>query len=163
MNKVQVITDGSCIGNPGPGGWACILRYDTEERELSGGEAQTTNNRMELTAAISGLKALGETCEVEFVTDSQYLRQGITEFLARWKKNGWRTSNRKSVQNQDLWRELDELASRHIIRWTWVVGHGNHDLHNRCDALALAAARREAGHSVSTVSCSSSSFDRARN
>jgi len=163
MKRVQIITDGSCIGNPGPGGWACILRHGNEERELSGSEAHTTNNRMELAAAINGLKALRETCEVELVTDSQYLKQGITQFMARWKTNGWRTSDRRPVLNQDLWRELDEVASRHLIRWTWVVGHGNHELQNRCDALALDAARREASHSVSTVACSSSSFDRARN
>lgn len=163
MKKVQIITDGSCIGNPGPGGWACILQCGNEERELSGSEAHTTNNRMELTAAIRGLNDLPETCEVELVTDSQYLKQGITQYLARWKTNGWRTADRRPVQNQDLWRELDELASRHTIRWTWVLGHGGHDLQNRCDALALDAARREAGHSVPTVACSSSSFDRARN
>jgi ribonuclease HI len=144
MKQVQIITEGSCIGNPGPGGWACILRYGTERRELSGSEAQTTNNRMELAAAINGLKAWRETCDVELVTDSQYLKQGITQYLARWKTNGWRTADRRPVQNQDLWRELDELASRHIIRWTWVVGHGDHDRQNRCDALAQAAARREA-------------------
>ena len=141
MRQVQIITDGSCIGNPGPGGWACILRYGTGESELSGSEGQTTNNRMELAAAINGLKALRETCEVELVTDSQYLKQGITQYMARWKTNGWRTADRRAVQNQDLWRELDELASRHIIRWTWVVGHADHDLQNRCDALAAAAAR----------------------
>ncbi len=116
MKKVQIITDGSCIGNPGPGGWACILRYGSEERELSGSEAQTTNNRMELTAAINGLKALREVCAVELVTDSQYLKQGVTEHLARWKANGWRTSNRKSVQNQDLWHQLDELASAALAK-----------------------------------------------
>jgi ribonuclease HI len=97
-----------------------------------------------LAAAINGLKALRETCEVELVTDSQYLKRGITQYMARWKTNGWRTSDRRPVLNQDLWRELDELASRHIIRWTWVVGHGDHDLQNRCDALAQAAARKEA-------------------
>jgi ribonuclease HI len=146
MKKVQIITDGSCIGNPGPGGWACILRYGSEERELSGSEAQTTNNRMELTAAINGLRALCEGCEVELVTDSQYLKQGVTQYLARWKTNGWRTSDRKPVQNQDLWRELDGLASQHVIQWAWVAGHGDHDLQNRCDALAMAAARRQCGH-----------------
>ena len=145
MKKVQIITDGSCVGNPGPGGWDCILRYGSEERELSGSEAQTTNNRMELTAAIKGLRALRKICEVEFVTDSHYLKQGVTELLARWKANGWRSSNRKSVQNQDLWRELDEVASKHVIRWAWVAGHGDHDLQNRCDALALAAARTQSG------------------
>ena len=148
MKKVQLITDGSCIGNPGPGGWACILRCGNEERELSGSEAQTTNNRMELIAAINGLKALRETCEVELLTDSQYLKQGITQYLARWKTNGWRTSNRKPVQNQDLWRELNDVASQHTIRWTWIAGHSDHDLQNRCDALAVAAARTQAGHSV---------------
>src|SRR5260370_14556424 len=106
MSNIQLITDGSCMGNPGPGGWACILRYGGEERELSGGEAQTTNNRMELTAAINGLKALREVCAVELVTDSQYLKQGITEYLAPWKANGVRTSNRKPAQKQNLWREL---------------------------------------------------------
>ena len=112
---------------------------------MSGSEAQTTNNRMELTAAIKGPRALREICEVEFVTDSQYLKQGVTELLARWKANGWRTSNRKSVRNQDLWRELDEVASEHVIRWAWVAGHGDHDLQNRCDALALPAARTQSG------------------
>ena len=129
----------------GPGGWACILRYEGEERELSGSEARTTNNRTELAAAINGLRALRESCEMELVTDSQYLKQGITEHLARWKTNGWRTSNRKSVRNQDLWRELDEVASEHVIRWAWVAGHGDHDLQNRCDALALPAARTQSG------------------
>jgi len=156
MKSVQLITDGSCIGNPGPGGWACILRYEGEERELSGSEAQTTNNRMELAAAINGLRALRESCEVELVTDSLYLKQGITEHLARWKINGWRTSNRKPVQNQDLWRELDELVSRHVVCWTWVAGHGDHEVQNRCDALAVAAARRQGGHSASTMVCGSS-------
>ena len=112
---------------------------------MSGSEAQTTNNRMELTAAIKGPRALREICEVEFVTDSQYLKQGVTELLARWKANGWRTANRKSVRNQDLWRELDEVASKHVIRWAWVAGHGDHDLQNRCDALALPAARTQSG------------------
>jgi ribonuclease HI len=157
MKQVQIITDGSCIGNPGPGGWACILQFGNEERELSGSEAQTTNNRMELTAAISGLKALPEPCDVELVTDSQYLKQGISQYLTRWKINGWRTSDRRPVQNQDLWRELDELVSHHTIRWTWVVGHGDHDLQNRCDRLALVAARRQVGRSVSTAAGSSNS------
>lgn len=147
MKQVEIITDGSCIGNPGPGGWACILHYEKEERELSGSEAKTTNNRMELTAAINGLKALGETYEVNLVTDSQYVKQGITQYLARWKTNGWRTSDRRPVLNQDLWRELDELVSRHIVHWTWVLGHGDHDLQNRCDALAVTAARAWIGHS----------------
>ncbi len=116
MKNIQLITDSSCIGNPGPGGWACIPRCSDEERELSGSAAQTTNNRMELTAAINGLKALRETCDVELVTDSQYLKQDITQYLSRWKANGWRTSNRKPVQNQDLWRDLNDVASQHTIR-----------------------------------------------
>jgi ribonuclease HI len=159
MKQVLIITDGSCIGNPGPGGWACILRDRSDERELSGSEAQTTNNRMELTAAINGLRALYESCDVELVTDSQYLKQGITEFLARWKTKGWRTSNRKPVQNQDLWSELDQLVSQQIVHWTWVAGHGDHDVQNRCEALA---ARRQAGESGSSVSYPSTSFDRTR-
>jgi ribonuclease HI len=146
MKKVQLIADGSCIGNPGPGGWACILQDGSDERKLSGSEAQTTNNRMELTAAINGLRALRESCEIELVTDSQYLKHGITKFLARWKTNGWRTANRKPVQNQDLWRELNELASQHVVGWTWVAGHGDHDVQNRCDALAAATARRQGAH-----------------
>ncbi len=144
MKTVQLVSDGSCIGNPGPGGWACILRCGGSERELSGGAPRATNNRMELTAAINGLRALREQCEVELITDSQYVKQGITEYLPRWKVNGWRTSGGKPVQNQDLWQELDELVQRHVIHWVWVAGHADHALQNRCDAMALAAAREQA-------------------
>lgn len=144
MKTVQLVSDGSCIGNPCPGGWACILRCGDSERKLSGGEPRTTNNRMELTAAINGLRALREPCEVELITDSQYVKQGITEYLPRWKGNGWRTSGGKPVQNQDLWQELDELVQGHVIHWVWVAGHADHALQNRCDAMALAAAREQA-------------------
>lgn len=144
MKKIQLITDGSCIGNPGPGGWACILRCGDSERELKGSEPRTTNNRMELTAAIKGLRVLRERCEVELITDSQYVKQGITEYLPRWRENGWRTSGRRPVQNRDLWQELDDLVQQHVIQWVWILGHADHALQNRCDALALAAARDEA-------------------
>jgi ribonuclease HI len=138
--KVHLTTDGSCIGNPGPGGWACIVRSDGFERELIGRDPHTTNNRMELKAAIEGLAALEESCEVEVVTDSEYLSRGVTERLARWKSNGWKTAVGKVVQNQDLWRQLDVQVGRHSIRWTWVRGHGNNPDQNRCDGLAWGAA-----------------------
>lgn len=141
MKHVQLITDGACIGNPGPGGWACILRYGDVKRELSGSESETTNNRMELTAAIQGLKALREPCTVEVVTDSEYLKNGITKWIHGWKKNGWKTASKKPVVNQDLWNLLDELVSGHEIKWTWTKGHADHADNNRCDELATAAAR----------------------
>jgi ribonuclease HI len=141
MKRVQLITDGACIGNPGPGGWACILRYNGHRREFSGGEPATTNNRMELRAAIEGLRALREPCEVEVVTDSEYVKNGITKWIHGWKRNGWHTSSKKPVVNQDLWNELDQLASSHQVQWTWTKGHANHDDNNRCDELAVLAAR----------------------
>jgi ribonuclease HI len=143
MKHVQIITDGACIGNPGPGGWACILRYNSHKKELSGGERQTTNNRMELTAAIRGLSSLREPCEVEVVTDSQYLKNGITTWINGWKRNGWRTREKKPVVNQDLWTELDRLVGRHSVRWTWTKGHADHEDNNRCDELATRAAREQ--------------------
>jgi ribonuclease HI len=143
MPKVQLTTDGSCIGNPGPGGWACILRSDEFERELIGRDPHTTNNRMELKAAIEGLAVLEETCEVEVVTDSEYLRRGVTERLARWKTNGWKTAVGKVVFNQDLWKQLDAQVARHTVSWTWVRGHGNNPDQNRCDGLSRAAAREQ--------------------
>jgi ribonuclease HI len=145
MKSVQLITDGACLGNPGPGGWAFILRYNQYKREDSGGESHTTNNRMEITAAIRGLEALKETCEVEIVTDSEYLKNGITKWIKGWKKNGWITSSKKPVVNQDLWESLDELVQAHTTRWTWTKGHASHEDNNRCDELATAAARRFAG------------------
>ncbi|MFB3779659.1 MAG: ribonuclease HI [Bryobacteraceae bacterium] len=141
MKKVQLITDGGCSPNPGPGGWACILRYGNRKRELSGADPDTTNNRMELTAAIEGLRALKEPCEVEIVTDSQYLKNGITNWIRRWRQNGWRTAGKKPVLNQDLWRELDAQVNRHKTHWTWTRGHASHEDNNRCDELATAAIR----------------------
>jgi len=141
MKRVQLITDGACVGNPGPGGWAYILRYGEHKREMSGSEPATTNNRMELRAAIEGMRALREPCEVEVVTDSEYLKNGITKWIHGWKRNGWKTASKKPVVNQDLWNELDTLVSQHQIQWTWTKGHAGHGDNNRCDELATAAAR----------------------
>ena len=143
MKHLQLITDGACIGNPGPGGWACILRYGETKRELYGSERATTNNRMELTAAIEGLRAVREPCEIEVVTDSEYVKNGITKWIHGWKRNGWRTSAKKPVVNQDLWNELDGLATTHHVRWTWTKGHADHEDNNRCDELATRAAREQ--------------------
>ena len=136
MTRVEIFTDGACRGNPGPGGWGAILRSNGREREIYGGEKATTNNRMEMTAAIRALEALRERCEVALFTDSQYLRMGITEWLANWKLRGWRTSDRKPVKNQDLWQRLDELAAIHDVEWHWVRGHAGHKGNERADALA---------------------------
>lgn len=141
LKKVQLITDGSCIGNPGPGGWACILRHDEKKREMFGSELQTTNNRMELKAAVEGLRALRHPCEVELITDSVYVKNGITEWIHKWKRNGWMTASKKAVVNQDLWHDLDEAVSWHKIQWQWTKGHASHADNNRCDELAQAAAR----------------------
>jgi ribonuclease HI len=143
MKKIQLITDGACLGNPGPGGWACILRFGDKKKEMFGSEAQTTNNRMELTAAMEGLRALKEPCDVEVVTDSQYVKNGITQWIHGWKRNGWKTASKKPVVNQDLWTELDHLASKHKLHWTWTKGHADHDDNNRCDELATRAAREQ--------------------
>ncbi len=137
--RVEIFTDGACSGNPGIGGWGAILRYKTEEKELSGGELQTTNNRMELMAVIRALSALKKTCNISLYTDSQYVMKGITEWMTNWKKNGWKTSNKKqAVKNVDLWQQLDELVQKHEIRWIWVKGHNGHPENERCDALARA-------------------------
>jgi ribonuclease HI len=141
MKRVQLITDGACLGNPGRGGWAAILRYGDRTRELTGSSPETTNNRMELTAAIEGLRLLKEPCEVEVVTDSEYVKNGITQWIHGWKRNGWKTSAKKPVVNQDLWTELDQLVSKHTIHWTWTKGHASHDDNNRADELATQAAR----------------------
>jgi ribonuclease HI len=138
---VTIYTDGACSGNPGPGGWGAILIYKGSEKELSGGEALTTNNRMELTAAIEGLNALKRPCRVELYTDSQYVRQGITEWISAWKARGWKTADKKPVKNEDLWRRLEEAASRHEVRWHWVKGHAGDPLNVRVDALAVDACR----------------------
>ncbi len=142
MKKVRIITDGACLGNPGPGGWACILRYNAAKRELSGSEPHTTNNRMELTAAVRGLSTLKEPCQVEIVTDSEYMKNGITGWIHKWKRNGWKTSHKQPVRNQDLWEELDALTSKHKTHWVWTKGHASHEDNNRADALASQAARR---------------------
>ena len=139
MSVVEIHTDGACRGNPGPGGWAALLRVGDNERLLSGAEAMTTNNRMELQAAIEGLAALKRRCRVSLTTDSQYVRTGITEWLPRWKANGWRTSAKKPVKNADLWVTLDELAARHDVAWHWVKGHSGHPDNERVDAEANRA------------------------
>ncbi len=136
--RVTIHTDGACEGNPGPGGWAAVLEYGSRTKEIAGGVLATTNNRMELQAAIAALDALTEPCEVDVFTDSEYLRDGITEWLAAWKARGWRTADKKRVKNQDLWRQLDEAAARHRVRWHWLKGHAGHPLNERCDRLARA-------------------------
>jgi ribonuclease HI len=136
MTDVTIFTDGACRGNPGPGGWGAILISGGAEREICGGEPATTNNRMELTAAIEALGALKRPCRVELHTDSQYVKNGITEWLRLWKARGWRTYSKGAVKNEDLWRRLDEAASRHQIDWRWVKGHAGHPLNERADALA---------------------------
>ncbi len=143
MKKVKLITDGACLGNPGPGGWAAILRYRAHLRELYGSEPKTTNNRMELTAAVRGLETLTEPCEVEVVTDSEYLKNGITQWIAQWKRNGWRTASKQPVKNKDLWEHLDLATSRHRVHWTWTKGHATHADNNRADELAARAAREQ--------------------
>jgi ribonuclease HI len=133
---VEIYTDGACKGNPGPGGWGALLRSGRRERELFGGEPDTTNNRMELTAVIRALETLKRPCEVAVFTDSEYVKKGITEWLAAWKRRGWKTADRKPVKNEALWRRLDELAGRHRVRWHWVRGHSGHAENERADALA---------------------------
>ena len=137
---VSVFTDGACSGNPGPGGWGAILRFGDKEKELKGGEAHTTNNRMELMAAISALEALNKPCQVELYTDSQYVRQGITQWIRNWKQRGWVTAARQPVKNADLWRALDEQVARHRVEWHWVKGHAGDVGNERADALANRGA-----------------------
>ncbi len=139
LSHVIIHTDGACSGNPGPGGWAAILAFGDHEKELKGGELLTTNNRMELMAAIAALEALKRPCRVDLHTDSQYLRNGITSWITKWKQNGWRTADKKPVKNADLWRRLDTALSNHEIRWHWVRGHSGHDINERADALARHA------------------------
>jgi ribonuclease HI len=144
---VVIYTDGACSGNPGPGGWGAILSYGAHEKELKGGEPVTTNNRMELMAAISALEALTQPCLVDIHTDSQYLRNGITSWINQWKRNGWRTAERKPVKNDDLWKRLDTALSGHRVRWHWVRGHAGHEINERADRLAreaIAAVRADA-------------------
>jgi ribonuclease HI len=140
-DKVVVFTDGACSGNPGPGGWGAILTFKGVEKELRGGEAHTTNNRMELMAAISALEAMKRPCLVELHTDSQYVKNGITSWIHNWKRNGWRTADKKPVKNEDLWRRLDEALAIHNVDWRWVKGHAGHDMNERADALARAGLK----------------------
>ena len=139
---VVIHTDGACSGNPGPGGWGAVLEWNGKRRELSGGEAATTNNRMELMAAIAALEALKRPMRVVLFTDSQYLRQGITEWLEGWRARGWPTADRKPVKNRDLWERLDAARARHRVEWRWLKGHAGHELNERADALARAAIAR---------------------
>jgi len=138
-NTVEIFTDGACRGNPGPGGWGALLRFRDQEKRLSGAEAQTTNNRMELYAAIAALEALTKSCRVELTTDSQYLRNGIMEWLPNWKRRGWKTAARKPVKNQDLWQRLDQAVQQHDVNWHWVKGHSGHDENELVDQLANEA------------------------
>jgi len=140
VTEVEIFTDGACKGNPGPGGWAAVIRAGGREKEISGGEADTTNNRMELTAAIRGLAALNRPCRVALYTDSVYVRDGITRWIHGWRRNGWRTAARKPVKNAGLWQELVEAAAPHRVEWHWVRGHAGHRENERADVLACAAA-----------------------
>ena len=139
MKSVRIHTDGGCLGNPGPGGWAAVLEYGPHRRELSGGEPATTNNRMELTAALQALLSLREPCAVELFTDSTYVRNGITQWIRGWRARGWVTSQKQPVKNEDLWRALDAATAPHQITWQWLRGHSGHPENERCDALAGAA------------------------
>ena len=134
--QIELFTDGACKGNPGPGGWGALLRFKGTEKELYGGEAATTNNRMELMAVIMGLQALSRPCAVAVTTDSVYVKNGITQWIHNWKRNGWRTAAKKPVKNEDLWRLLDETVARHEVSWHWVKGHAGHPENERADALA---------------------------
>ncbi|TQV81297.1 ribonuclease HI [Exilibacterium tricleocarpae] len=136
MKTIEIFTDGACRGNPGPGGWGALLRHGDVEKSLYGGEQHTTNNRMELMAAIEALASLKQTTQVELTTDSQYVRQGITQWLANWKRNGWKTAARQAVKNADLWRRLDAEVSRHQVNWHWVKGHSGHRENELADQLA---------------------------
>ncbi|MCF6217729.1 MAG: ribonuclease HI [Gammaproteobacteria bacterium] len=136
MKRVELFTDGACKGNPGPGGWGALLRYDNREKPLFGGEKLTTNNRMELMAAIMGLESLSEACEVSLTTDSQYVKNGINDWIINWKKRGWKTANKKPVKNVDLWQRLDAAVARHQVEWHWVRGHTGHRENEIADDLA---------------------------
>jgi ribonuclease HI len=138
VKNIDLFTDGACSGNPGPGGWGLIIRYGRHEKELNGGTAQTTNNRMELQAVIEGLSALKEKCHVTIHTDSKYVMDGVTKYLVNWKTRGWRTADKKEVKNIDLWQQLDQLLPQHDIHWVWVKGHSGHTENERADALARA-------------------------
>jgi len=140
MKKIQLYTDGSCLGNPGPGGYGAILVFNEHRRELAEGYQRTTNNRMEMLACVKGLESLTEVCEVDVTTDSQYVRQGITQWIHNWKKRGWKTAAKAPVKNVDLWKALDAAQQKHTVRWHWVKGHSGHPENERCDDLAREAA-----------------------
>jgi ribonuclease HI len=142
VKKVTIHSDGACEGNPGPGGWAAVLQYGNHQREISGHALAATNNRMEIQAAIEALRSLKEPCEVDLHTDSEYLRDGITSWVATWKVKGWKTKEKKPVRNVDLWKELDALASSHQVKWHWIKGHAGHPLNERCDQLAVQEIRK---------------------
>lgn len=148
MKPVEIFTDGACKGNPGPGGWGAVLRYQGKEKTLFGGEPLTTNNRMELTAAIEALAALREPCEVRLTTDSQYVRKGITEWLAQWKRRNWLTAAKQPVKNIDLWQRLDAEAGRHQVEWHWIKGHSGHRENEMADALANQGIEEMRGTTV---------------
>lgn len=148
MKEVTLITDGSCLGNPGPGGWAAIIRFGSRKKELSGGEPETTNNRMEMRAVIEGLNALNEPCKIRLEIDSQYVKNGVTQWMDGWKRRGWKTASKDPVKNKDLWLALDEAIARHAIDWQWVKGHADHADNNRCDEIARAAAAQARDASI---------------
>jgi ribonuclease HI len=147
-STVEIFTDGACSGNPGPGGWGAVLRYGAQRREIHGGEPATTNNRMEIMAAIQALESLTRPSSVRLYTDSQYLRRGITEWLPGWKRNGWKTRDRKPVKNVDLWMRLDSAARRHQVQWLWVKGHAGNPENERADELACRGADEAAGRAI---------------
>ena len=147
-DSVVIFTDGACRGNPGPGGWGAILISGKHEKEIWGGDPDTTNNRMELMAAIEALTALTRPCKVELHTDSQYVKKGISEWISSWKARGWKTADKKPVKNEDLWRRLDEARLRHEVKWKWVKGHAGHELNERADALAGRGLREGLGESA---------------
>ena len=151
MKKIKLITDGACKGNPGRGGWGVLLRYGKHSKEIWGYEPHTTNNRMELTAAVRGLEALNEKCDVEIVTDSEYVKNGITKWINGWKRNGWITSTKQPVLNKDLWEALDRQVARHKVVWTWTKGHAGHADNDHVDGLASKAAKDQSAGSRSVV------------
>jgi ribonuclease HI len=162
MKKVVIFSDGGCHGNPGPGAWAAVLQYGKHVREITGGIAATTNNRMELMAAIESLNMLKETCDIDFHTDSEYVRNGITQWLTGWKRNGWRTAAKKPVKNADLWQQLDAANARHTVRWHWVKGHAGNDLNERCDELVQEAiAKVKDSHSSAELASALKVFKEA--
>lgn len=140
MKKVHIYTDGSCLGNPGPGGYGAVLVFNGHKKEISQGYKHTTNNRMEMLATVAALETLTESCSVDLTTDSQYVKNGINQWIHNWRKNGWRTSNKKAVKNADLWKQLDALVNKHKVQWHWVKGHSGHPENERCDELARTAA-----------------------